>query len=227
MPYPDIDRSAARIVSQLDSPAVQNASGIRRIRRSYSRILRKEEPEYILQIARKICDKGKYRWFAYELIQNHKSAFALLDGKWLTALGRGIDSWWTVDAFARILSGPAWLHRQIPDRLILQWAHSDDRWWRRAALVSTVALNVRSQGGTGDIPRTLKVCRRLASDRDDMVVKAMSWSLRALVVHDPGSVKNFLRAHEGVLAPRIRREVGNKLRTGLKNPGRPQGTRKG
>ncbi len=44
------------------------------------------------------------------------------------------------------------------------------------------------------------------------------WTLRALVFHNPGEVKEFINAHEGVLAARIKREVRNKLRTGLKNP---------
>jgi 3-methyladenine DNA glycosylase AlkD len=129
-----------------------------------------------------------------------------------------MDSWWTVDAFARTLSGPAWLAGQVSDELILKWAHAPERWWRRAALVSTVALNVRSQGGLGDVPRTLKVCRVLLNDPDDMVVKALSWALRELVVHDPQAVRAFLDEYEGVLAGRVKHEVRNKLKTGLKYP---------
>jgi 3-methyladenine DNA glycosylase AlkD len=127
-----------------------------------------------------------------------------------------------VDAFARILSGPAWLRGQVDGRLIHAWAGSDDLWWRRAALVSTVALNVRSQGGPGDVPRTLEVCRLLAGDPEDMVVKALSWALRQLVPHDPEAVRDLLEDYDDALAPRVKREVGNKLETGLKNP-RPAG----
>ncbi|MEA3325921.1 MAG: DNA alkylation repair protein [Chloroflexota bacterium] len=129
-----------------------------------------------------------------------------------------MNSWWSVDSFARTLAGPAWLRGQVSDGLIHKWAHSEDRWWRRAALVSTVALNMRSHGGMGDIPRTLEVCRLLVDDHDDMVVKAMSWTLRELVVHDPGAVSGFLGENEDVLAARVKREVRNKLTTGLKNP---------
>jgi 3-methyladenine DNA glycosylase AlkD len=101
---------------------------------------------------------------------------------------------------------------------IRDWARSDDRWWRRAALVSTVALNMRSHGGHGDTERTLAIGRMLADDDDDMVVKALSWALRSLVVHDPEAVRDFLRRHDDVLAARVKREVTNKLETGLKNP---------
>ncbi len=124
-----------------------------------------------------------------------------------------------VDSFARTLSGPAWLHGQVSDDLFHRWVRSEDRWWRRAALVSTVALNVRSHGGTGDVSRTLGLCRLLVHDDDDMVVKALSWALREVVVHDPGAVRAFLREHENALAARVKREVTNKLTTGLKTPG--------
>jgi 3-methyladenine DNA glycosylase AlkD len=108
----------------------------------------------------------------------------------------------------------------VPDALIHRWAGSEDCWWRRAALVSTVALNVRSHGGFGDVQRTLAVCRLLVDDHDDMVAKAMSWALRHLVIHDPDAVRRFLAEHEAALAPRVKREVRAKLATGLKNPRR-------
>ena len=57
----------------------------------------------------------------------------------------------------------------------------------------------------------------LVGDYDDMVVKAMSWALRELVVHDADAVAEFLSEHEDVLAARVKREVRNKLTTGLKN----------
>jgi 3-methyladenine DNA glycosylase AlkD len=159
-----------------------------------------------------------YRWIAYELIHGHSPAFERLGEAELEEFGRGINSWWTVDSFARTLSGPAWLKQQVPDELILKWARSEDRWWRRAALVSTVALNVRSQGGKGDSRRTLQVCRLLIEDHDDMIEKAMSWALRELVVHDEKAVQDFVDEHDKILAARVKREVKNKLRTGLKNP---------
>jgi 3-methyladenine DNA glycosylase AlkD len=70
----------------------------------------------------------------------------------------------------------------------------------------------------GDVERTLAVCRMLVDDYDDMVVKALSWALRALVVHDAEAVNDFLEEHGEVLAARVKREVRNKIATGLKNP---------
>lgn len=58
---------------------------------------------------------------------------------------------------------------------------------------------------------------------DDKVIKALSWAVRALVVHDSEALRAFLSEDEDVLAARVKREVRNKLTTGLKNPGRRRG----
>jgi len=210
---------AAEMVSEIQNLPQRNTPNERAVRMKYSRILKKADPTFVLEMARTLLKEFGFRWHAYELIANHEPAFQLIGEKELVAFGKGINSWWTVDAFARTLSGPAWLQGQISDKLIERWAHSDDCWWRRAALVSTVALNMRSKGGKGDVERTLKVCRQLVDDHDDMVVKAMSWALRELVVHDAFAVSTFLDEHDKDLAARVKREVRNKLNTGLKNPG--------
>ncbi len=217
---------AAQIDAEIRILPVQNTPSVRTVRRAYTRKLRAAGAAYVLDLARELLACYDHRWVAYELVREHPAAFASIRDAVLVELGQGIDSWWTVDAFARILSGPAWLRRQVEDSLIHAWARSSDHWWRRAALVSTVALNVRSRGGLGDTPRTLAVCRLLADDPKDMVVKALSWALRALVPHDPEAVRAFLADHDGVLAPRVKREVGNKLDTGLKNPRPTEGWRK-
>jgi 3-methyladenine DNA glycosylase AlkD len=216
----EAEKTAAGIEAEIMQLPVRNTTAMRAVRCRYSQTLRAAPARLIYQLAMELRKIESYRWIAYELIRGHRAAFESLGPAELEELGQGINSWWTVDAFARTLSGPAWLHRQVPDELMLKWAGSSDRWWRRAALVSTVALNLRSQGGLGDVQRTLPICRLLAGDRDDMVAKALSWALRELVVHDPGAVKEFLDEHDGVIPALVKREVKNKLRTGLKNPRR-------
>ncbi len=51
-------------------------------------------------------------------------------------------------------------------------------------MVSTVALNLKSRGGTGDTPRTLHVCEQVVDDHHDMIRKALSWALRELSKSD-------------------------------------------
>ena len=131
-----------------------------------------------------------------------------------------MDNWVSVDYFAGMLAGPAWREGQISDEVIEEWATSEDRWWRRAALVCTVHLNRRTLGGRGDTLRTLAVCEVLAGDKDDMVAKGMSWALRDLLKRDRQAVERFLIEHEGELPALVRREVRCKLTTGRKNPPR-------
>jgi 3-methyladenine DNA glycosylase AlkD len=216
----DVKRLASELDAEVRALPLQNSPSVRAIRRKYSRMLKIADPEFVIEMVRELVHNYGYRGSAYELILFHKGAFRSLGETELEDLGQGINSWWSVDSFARTLAGPAWRDGLVTDELIHKWARSEDRWWRRAALVSTVALNVRSRGGKGDVPRTLEVCRMLVDDHDDMVVKAMSWALRELVVHDPQAVGEFLAEYDDVLAARVKREVRNKLTTGLKNPRR-------
>ncbi|MDJ0662914.1 MAG: DNA alkylation repair protein [Acidimicrobiia bacterium] len=204
-----------RRIRALPKPTTQP---IRAVRREFSKRLREESPEEVLALGEALL--GSHRWVGYELIANHPTAMRLLDVAAVERLGRDIDSWWSVDAFARIISGPAWREGLLQDSVIQRWAESEDRWWRRAALVSTVALNDLSRGAAGDTRRTLDICARLAEDRDDMVIKAMSWALRELVPCEPEATRRFVAEFEDVLAARVKREVRNKLNTGLKNPKR-------
>jgi len=214
----DVQALAAEIHAEIQASPGMRAAQWHALRRVYSKRLRKAPAEQVVTLAHLLLEQYGHRWLAYDLIYYHRPALASLDTVELVSLGQGIDSWGTVDSFGRSLSGPVWRAGQVPDALIHSWAHSPDRWWRRAALVSTVPLNVRSRGGQGDVPRTLAVCRLLVDDRDDMVYKAMSWALRELVVHDPDAVWAFLSEYEDRLAAQAKREVRNKLTTGLKNP---------
>ncbi len=214
-----VELLAAHLIRDLELASPQDTPHLRRIRRRYSDEFSHEPPTVVLQVAT-IMVQTHYRWIAYELLRFHPGAFHSIGQALLQRFGRGIDSWWTTDAFARTLSGPLWLRSQVPDQLFVRWARSPNPWWRRAALVSTVALNMKSDGGKGDTRRTLSVCRRLAPDHHPMVAKALSWALRALVPHDRKSVAQFLVQHDAELAPLTKREVRNKIRTGLKNPRR-------
>jgi 3-methyladenine DNA glycosylase AlkD len=127
-----------------------------------------------------------------------------------------MGNWSEVDTFGCYVSGPAWAAERIRDSKIKGWAKSSDRWHRRAALVSTLALNGRP-AARDSTKRTLEICRMLISDRDDMVVKAMSWALRRLGTVDPEAARSFVNQHREQLAGRIVREVARKLETGRKD----------
>jgi len=215
----DIDVLENQIVSSLAALTSPTTEAIRNVRRGFSHRLAEAPARLVVVLALQLVRHSAVpRFVAYELILYHRQALRSLKAKSLADLGAGNDSWEEVDTFACYVAGPAWREGQVSDALIRRWASSSDRWWRRTAVVSTVALNNKARGGVGDTGRTLMICRMLVADRDDMVVKALSWALRELSKRDPKSVRTFLREHHHVLAARVVREVNSKLKTGLKNP---------
>ena len=180
----------------------------------------KGEPAAALELALALAGTGVHeaRVVGYLLLEKNKPVWPLLDAATVERLGKGMDNWGAVDGFACLVSGQAWREGRIGDGTVAKWARSKDRWWRRAALVSTAPLNSRAKGGKGDTGRTLKICAMLVNDHDDMVVKAMSWALRELVKPDRAAVVAFVQEHDAILHSRVKREVRNVLETGLKNP---------
>lgn len=214
-----VDALAAEITARVQALPDKSAQPVRAVRREYSRAVRRWDARDVVELALALKREGEvHRFVGDELIANHRAALVSLTRADLEQLGEGMDTWDQVDCFAPYLAGPAWRAGQIGDEVIAAWARSSDRWWRRAALVSTTRLNVL--GTKGDARRTLAVCDMLIADRDDMVVKAMSWALRALAIRDRDAVVRYAEANREKLAPRVVREVGNKLRTGLKTPRR-------
>ena len=176
----------------------------------------------VVALAEALLDGGTHegRLVAYSLLAHHRPAAASLKTRAVERLGRGLDNWASVDSFCATVAGPGWRERRVTDTAVERWVRSSDRWWRRVAVVSTVALNGKSWGGTGDTPRTLHICELVIADRDDVVEKALSWALRILSQHDRAATEAFLARHGDALAARVRREVRHKLVTGLKHPRR-------
>ena len=209
--------SVSEIKAGLAAMPTQTIPAMRVLRREWSRRAQTSPPHVVLELAERLAPTGGWeRIVAYELVANHPGAMRALTPRRLRVLGRGMNSWELVDTFACYLAGPAWRDGQVPDAVVQAWCRSEDRWWRRAALACTTALNVPARGGKGDAARSLAICALLLDDRDDMVVKAMSWALRSLAAQDPKAVKAFMTKHAEELAPRVKREVSTRLTTGRK-----------
>ncbi len=132
----------------------------------------------------------------------------------LEALGAGNDAWPLIDGFGVLVAGRAWNAGLDLSAAVEGWARRPDGPWRRTALVCTVARNLPTHGGKGDAATALAICRLLRDDRDDLVVKGVSWALRSAIRANAGAVAGALA--EGGWASRVVREVGVKLRTGRK-----------
>ena len=119
---------AADFNAEIESLQQRNTASVRKLRRRLTASLSNEHPSLVFRVAWELLDKFDQRWVAYEVIANHNEAYLQLDDVVLKRLGSGIHSWHAVDAFARILSGPAWRDGLIADETIHDWARSGDLW---------------------------------------------------------------------------------------------------
>ncbi len=180
------------------------------------------DPRALAGLALKAAPKDEQ--LAFEPFRASKKSVLTLTPSEVESLLAHLHDWVSTDCFACFVSGVAWREGVLTDRTIHSWSKSDNLWVRRAALVSTVPLNCKARGATspqGEATRTLAVCASLVIDREDMIVKALSWALRELVGKDNRALRAFLNTYDDRLAARVKREVSNKLVSGLKNPRKP------
>ena len=209
--------SAAEVERRLAAaPQPLRTPQMRALARELTAELAQTDAESVLLLCAALVHRGGWqRSVGFEVAARHGAASAALNWRWLERLSATLDGWASVDHFARLLSGPAWQQGRISDARVMRWARSPDIWQRRAAIVSTIALNER-QLGAGDAARTLAVCDLFVDAREDLIVKALSWALRELGIRDEPPVREWLERHEDRLAPRVLREVRVKLDTGSK-----------
>ncbi len=154
---------------------------------------------------------------AFEMIAGDKKLLNVLVYKDLIALWQNLDNWASVDHFSVCIYGVLWGKGVVQDHHIDSLLKSENYWDRRVAVVSTVALNLKSRGGKGDTPRTLAVCERVVDERQPMIWKALSWALRELSKRDSEAVWDFLEKFESRMSKQAVREISHKLEFGTKN----------
>ena len=101
---------------------------------------------------------------------------------------RNANNWDLVDASAPYIVGEHLKTR--PRTLLRRLAASKSLWERRIALVSTLTL-IRN----GDLEDTFRIARRLLSDNEDLIHKAMGWMLRETGKVSPARLRAFLKAN--------------------------------
>jgi len=166
-----------------------------------------------------LVDTGIFecQMLAYERIGRDRKLLDAMTPGDVSVLWKNLDNWASVDSFSVGIHGVLWRKGVVSDQRIGELLRSDNAWDKRVAVVSTVALNLKSRGGTGDTARTLSVCERVVDERHDMIWKALSWALRELSKKDPEAAYAFIEEHEDRISKRVLREVRHKLEYGTKN----------
>jgi 3-methyladenine DNA glycosylase AlkD len=188
---------------------------IREIRERYKGLTEREW----ITLCKALVDQGIFECHAvaFELIARNRKLLGALEYEDLADLGRNLDNWATVDHYSVGIYGVLWGKGVVKDRHIDRLLQSGNPWDRRVAVVSTVALNLKSRGGKGDTARTLSVCERVVDDHHDMIQKALSWALRELSKRDRDAVVEFMERFGRMMGRRVVREVKHKLEFGTKN----------
>lgn len=223
----DLKKDAAPKHNTLGVPGFQtsmkrlgvSSPHIKAIVKNWSEILYHFKPQQWIDLCILITQNRVFesQILAYEILWKNQEALRSLSHQQILVLGEMLDNWVSVDSYSTMIAGWHWREGTLPDAQIFEWLKSENVWYRRVAAVSTIPLNLKSKGGTGDAKRTLMICEKVIDAREDLIIKALSWALRELSKVDKPAVENFLEKHWDRLHPRVRREVTAKLETGRKD----------
>jgi 3-methyladenine DNA glycosylase AlkD len=100
-------------------------------------------------------------------------------------------NWATTDAICGALIGPLIVKYPPLAARMRIWARDRNMWVRRASAVSLIPS--MRQGLALDV--AYEIARRLHSDREDLIQKAVGWMLREAGKTDPARLERYLRAN--------------------------------
>jgi 3-methyladenine DNA glycosylase AlkD len=134
-----------------------------------------------------------------EVVARYRRAFtpALLP-KWKRWLAENHSAnWATTDSICASLIGPLVLqHAELGARLRV-WAKDRNMWVRRASIVGLIPRARRGES----LDLVYEIARRLHADEEDLIQKAVGWTLREAGKTDMARLERYLRAN-GATIPR-------------------------
>ena len=109
---------------------------------------------------------------------------------WQRWLARDLAAnWATTDAMCGALIGPTLVAHPGAAAAMDRWARHRNLWVRRAAIVGLIPLARRGDA----LDRVYAIARRLHTDREDLIQKAVGWALREAGKTDPVRLERYLR----------------------------------
>ncbi len=118
-----------------------------------------------------------------------------------------VNNWDLVDSSASYIVGRHLLHKPRAARRVLsRWARSRNQWERRVAVIATMAFI-----DEGQFEDTLALAEQLLTDEQDLIHKAVGWTLREVGKRDVAALRGFLDAHHTVMPRTMLRYAIEKL----------------
>jgi 3-methyladenine DNA glycosylase AlkD len=115
--------------------------------------------------------------------------------RWLA--GNHSANWATTDAICGLLIGPLLLQRPQLRARLRAWSGDRNLWVRRASIVGLIPCARRGES----LDLLYGIARRLHGDAEDLIQKAVGWSLREAGKTDMPRLERYLRAN-GAVIPR-------------------------
>jgi len=115
-----------------------------------------------------------------------------------------VNNWDLVDSSAEHIMGP--MHSEGNRSLLLKMVESRILWDRRIALLATFHFIKRN-----DFATTLELCRRVLTDKEDLIHKAAGWMLREIGERDESVMLKFLDKYAATMPRTMLRYAIEKL----------------
>lgn len=123
-------------------------------------------------------------------LQLYEDEFDLGTWKFLKAKLKDMKSWDQIDAVSTWIVGKILLKYPSLEKELLKMAKSNNIWFRRVAIVSTLPLIKK-----GDIRLTMNLAEQYVYDKEHYIQKATGWMLREAGKVKPEPVKKFILKH--------------------------------
>jgi 3-methyladenine DNA glycosylase AlkD len=100
-------------------------------------------------------------------------------------------NWATTDAMCGALIGPLIVACPELGARLRGWSHDRNMWVRRASIVGLIPRARRGES----LDLVYEIAKHLHADREDLIQKAVGWTLREAGKTDPARLERYLRAH--------------------------------
>jgi 3-methyladenine DNA glycosylase AlkD len=147
----------------------------------------------LLTLCEHLLSSGKYEevgiaiHFMAKLRDKYDKSLFHTVGKWFE---KYIINWAHCDVACGIAVYPFLADKVVDFKDLLAWTESPHRWKRRGAAVTMVQDFYK--GGTANVPRALRIARKLILDPEKVVQQGTGWLLREAWKKSPKKVEDFL-----------------------------------